>query len=137
MKPLPTRFTETKIVDILSQSPNATAIYSGEEIYIEFANDAMIALWGKDRSVIGKTIAQALPEIVGQPFIGILQEVWRSGISYESKNTPAALFVNGEMQTFYFDFIYQAVKDENGKTDYILHTTTNVTELNRALNIAA
>ncbi|WP_316809055.1 PAS domain-containing protein [Pedobacter agri] len=137
MKPLPTRFTETKIVDILSQSPNATGIYSGEEIYIEFANDAMIALWGKDKSVIGKTIAQALPEIVGQPFIGILQEVWRSGISYESKNTPAELFVNGELQIFYFDFIYQAVKDENGKTDYILHTTTDVTELNRTRDIVA
>ncbi|WP_316794941.1 PAS domain-containing protein [Pedobacter agri] len=136
MNPLPTRFTDTKIINILAQAPNATAIYSGEDIYIHFANDAMIALWGKDQSVIGKTISQALPEIVGQPFIGILQEVWKSGQTYESKNTPAELFVDGELKVFYFDFIYQAIKNELGETDYILHTTSDVTELNIARDIA-
>lgn len=137
MNPQPIRFTDEKIVTIFSHSPNATAIYTGEEITIQFANKAMITLWGKDDSVIGKTIPQALPEIVGQPFMAILQEVWRSGVSYESKNTPAELFVNGKLQIFYFDFIYQAIKNNEGKTDYILHTTTDVTELNAALNLAS
>ncbi|RZK36691.1 MAG: PAS domain-containing protein [Pedobacter sp.] len=137
MSPQPIRFTDEKLVNILSESPNATAIYTGEEITIQFANKAMIALWGKDFSVIGKTIPQALPEIVGQPFMAILQEVWTSGISYQSKNTPAELFVDGKLQVYYFDFIYQAIKNEKGETDYILHTTTDVTELNAALNLAS
>lgn len=137
MNPLPTRFTDSKIVSILSQSPNATAIYSGEALYIHFANEAMIAIWGKDESVIGKTIAQALPEIVGQPFLGILENVWKTGQTYESRNTPAKLIVDGKLQVFFFDFIYQAIKNESGETDYILHTTTDVTELNLARNIAA
>ncbi|RZK35105.1 MAG: PAS domain-containing protein, partial [Pedobacter sp.] len=136
MSPQPIRFTDEKLVNILSHSPNATAIYTGAEITIQFANKAMIALWGKDSSVIGKTIPQALPEIVGQPFMAILREVWQSGISYESKNTPAELFVDGKLQVFYFDFIYQAIKNEKGETDYILHTTTDVTKLNAALDLA-
>lgn len=137
MNPSPTRFTDTKLLEILSKVPNATAIYSTEDIYIHFANDAMISLWGKDRSVIGKTIAEALPENVGQPFISILKEVWKSGDTYESKNTPAELLVNGQLQLFYFDFSYQAVKNQVGETEYILHTTTDVTEINSVRNIAA
>lgn len=124
------RFTNDKLLEILSLSQNATAIYTGLDLIIQTANDAMIGFWGKDRSVIGKPLAQAVPELAGQSFISLLQEVWKTGITYETKNAAAELLVGGKLQTFYFDFAYRAVKNELGQVDCILHTATDVTELN-------
>lgn len=43
------------LLEILKQSCEATAIYTGIELNIQLANNAMLKIWGKDDSVIGKT----------------------------------------------------------------------------------
>lgn len=121
-------YSDQEVLSILSFSPNATAIYLTEELIIQSANKAMISFYGKDDSVIGMPLAEALPELKGQPFIDILVGVWRSGITYEAKDTVAELVVSGIRKTFYFDFIYQAIPDEQGLVRAILHTATDVTE---------
>lgn len=63
--------TDHEILNVLSLSANALAVYSTEDIIIQTANDAMIAFWGKDRSIIGLPLEEAVPELSGQPFIGI------------------------------------------------------------------
>ena len=123
------KFNNDDLIAILALSKDATAIYTTEELVIETANDAMISFWGKDRSVIGQTFPEAVPELIGQPFFDLLKDVWHTGITYEAKDTAAQLRVNGELQWFYYDFIYRAVKDEEGKVYCILHTATDVTEL--------
>lgn len=124
------RFTSEEIVAILSLSPNATAIYASDQIIIQAANDAMIAFWGKDRSIIGNPLEQAVPELKGQPFINIIKNVWDTGQTYEARDTPALLKMGDSLDTFYFDFIYRAILDDEGKTTCILHTATDVTERN-------
>jgi two-component system sensor histidine kinase VicK len=133
----PHRFTDTKVVEILSLSQNATAIYTGDDIIIQTANDSMIRFWGKTKSVIGRPLVEAVPELVGQPFVEILKNVWRTGISYESKDAAAELKIDGTLQTFYFDFSYRAILGENGVMDCILHTATDVTEFNLNREILA
>jgi PAS domain S-box-containing protein len=60
-------------------------------------------------------------------------KVWNEGLTINGSDTAADLVINGELKTFYFDFEYRAVKDENGKVISILHTAIDVTEryLNR------
>ncbi len=116
-----------QLLQVLSLSENATAIYTSDDIVIEMANDAMIGFWGKDRSVIGKTLLEAVPELRSQPFIGLLKQVWRSGETYTAKDTPADLVVGGKLDRYYFDFEYRAIKDANGDMFCILHTSTDVT----------
>ncbi|MDB5112842.1 MAG: Two-component sensor histidine kinase, partial [Mucilaginibacter sp.] len=112
----------------------ATAVYTTEELIIQTANDAMIRFWGKDRSVIGKSLIEAVPELVGQPFFDLLKEVWRTGITYTATDMPARLRINDELQWSYYDFEYRAIKNEQGNTYCILHTATDVTahNLNRS-----
>jgi len=117
-----------QLLSILFKSPNATAVYSGDEITIISANEAMLTMWGKDRKVVGRKFAEALPELSGQPFLEILKDVWHSGNIYLAKDYPAILEVNGELQHFYFDFEYKPILDENGKTTYILHTAFEVSD---------
>lgn len=119
---------DAEILDLLQLSPDATAIYKTIDIIIVYANDAMLSFWGKSPEVIGLPMADAIPELVGQPFIGILRKVFISGEDYEARNAEAHLKVDGRLQSFYFDFVYKAVKDENGKVKAILHTTSDVTE---------
>ncbi|MCD8741870.1 PAS domain-containing protein [Mucilaginibacter roseus] len=117
-----------QLLEILCLSRNATAIYTTENTVIEFANDAMINFWGKDRSVIGKTLAEAVPELQGQPFLDILRNVWLTGTTYTDSNTPAELLIDGKLETFYFDFEYRAIKHPSGEMHCILHTAVDVTE---------
>ncbi|WP_461452091.1 PAS domain-containing protein [Mucilaginibacter sp.] len=121
-----------QILEVLSLSKNATAIYVGEDIVIQSANESMISLWGKDKNVIGKPIEEALPELKGQPFKKILQDVLKTGITSIGESIPATLMIDGTLQTSYYDYEYCAIKNEAGLTYCILHTASDVTE--RELN---
>ncbi|MGJ1327581.1 PAS domain-containing sensor histidine kinase [Sphingobacterium siyangense] len=120
-------FGEDLILQALSCSPEPTSIYTGTEMTIQFANEGMLSLWGKDASVIGKALISAIPELEDQPFLAILQEVWRTGKSYSVTEAPARLIKNGVPVTDYFDYEYRALLDENNKTWCILNTARNVT----------
>ena len=122
-----------QLAEVFCLSKTATAIHVGENATIQFANDAMLSIWGKGRAVIGKSLADALPELKGQPFIEMFARVWNEGLTLSGTDTAADLLVDGRVQTFYFDFEYRAVKDEFGKVICILHSAVDVTErfLNR------
>lgn len=120
--------SDKQLLDVLSLYQYGIAIHIGPDSVIQYANDAMIAIWGKDRSVIGKSLEDALPELKGQPFIDMFRQVWNEGITISGTDTPADLQVDGELQTFYFDFEYRAVLGNDGKTMCILHTATDVTD---------
>ncbi|MFC0345397.1 PAS domain-containing sensor histidine kinase [Epilithonimonas hispanica] len=115
------------IIEALGSSPAPTAIYVGEDITIQFANEGMLKLWGKDETVIGKPLMEAIPELEGQPFLEILQQVWRSGESFSISEAPAKLIKNGVETLDYFDYEYKALLDQQGKTWCILNTALNVT----------
>lgn len=114
--------------EILEHSPLPSAIFKSGDIIIEFANEPILAIWGKDRNVIGIPLEEALPELKGQPFISILKNVWKTGVSYESKDTLTIIKVNDVATEFFFDFSYKALKDDRGEIYAILNTVTNVSE---------
>lgn len=120
-------FSADLIIQALASSPSPTAIYSGENMIIRFANEGMLAVWGKDASVIGKPLIEAIPELEGQPFLELLQEVWRTGITYSVAEAPAKLIKNGKETLDYFDYEYKALLDENNRTWCILNTALEVT----------
>ncbi|MCX8523908.1 hypothetical protein OF897_08215 [Chryseobacterium formosus] len=120
-------FSPDLIIQALVSSPAPTSIYSGENMIIRFANEGMLTLWGKDSSVIGKPLIEAIPELEGQPFLELLQEVWPSGQTYSVHEAPAKLIKNGIETLDYFDYEYKALIDEDHKTWCILNTALNVT----------
>lgn len=109
--------------------PGATAIYKGIGLEIVMANATMIGFWGKNNDVIGKPLVVAVPELVGQHFIELLEQVFITGETYSAKEAAATLRIEGRLQTFYYDFTYSAIRDSNGVIDGIIHSATDVTEL--------
>lgn len=128
----PYLLTDKQLIDVLCMGHHPMAVHVSEDAVIQAANDAMINVWGKDRGVIGKSLEDALPELKGQPFIDMFKRVWNEGVTFSGTDTPANLIINGELQTFYFDFEYKPIKDPAGKTYAILHTATDVTERYRS-----
>lgn len=122
-------WNDRALLEVLKLSDDPTTIFTSEDLHIGFVNDSMLKIFGKDRSIVGKTLIDALPELEGQPFIDILKEVWRTGQTYRAQDTPATLESNGVLTTGYFDFEYRPIKDETGKTYCILHRSTDVTAI--------
>lgn len=120
---------EHRIHNIVQEATVATAIYAGPEMKIELANDAMVKLWGKDRSVVGKTLHHALPELEGQPFHELLNEVYTTGKIYWGKEDKVDLMINGKLQTGYYNFTYKPLRNENGEVYGILNMAVDVTEM--------
>lgn len=114
---------------LVEASPMPMAIYKGEQIIISMANQAMLDLWAKDPTIIGKTFSQALPELQGQPFLGLLQQVYQTGLRYDIKEQRVDLMIDGQVKICYFNVTYKALKNTKGRNEAILHMATDVTEL--------
>lgn len=123
------RENEHRIRSIVEQATVATAVYTGVGMKIELANDAMLNLWGKDRSVVGKTLRQALPELEGQPFHDLLEKVFTTGDVYWGKEDRVDLMRNGRMETGYYNFTYKPLRNEEGEIIGILNMALDVTEM--------
>lgn len=123
------RDKENRIRAIVQEATVATAVYTGEEMKIEMANDAMVNLWGKDRSVIGKSLREALPELEGQPFFDLLQKVYNTGETYWGKEDKVDLLINGRMQTGYFNFTYKPLRNEKNEIYGILNMAQDISEM--------
>ncbi|UFK98143.1 PAS domain-containing sensor histidine kinase [Kaistella faecalis] len=121
--------SEIRFKELMEISDYSTGIYVGEDLIIDFANDQMIKTWGKDKSVIGKTLEEALPELKGQPFIGILQNIFKTGVPYVAQEDKVDLVVDGVLQTYYYNFSYKPLRDANGNIYAIMNVAMNVTEL--------
>jgi two-component system sensor histidine kinase VicK len=123
-----TLLSSSQILDIFSASHIATAIYTGSNLNIEAITDAMLAFWGKDRSITGIPLEQALPELAGQRFITELQSVLTTGKTITGIGVPAELLIDSELQTRYFDYEYRAIRNTDGEIYCVLHTSGDATE---------
>lgn len=121
--------SEYRFENLIKKSDYPIAIYRTEDLYIEFANYQMLKTWGKNASVIGTMLEDALPELEGQPFIGILKNIFKTGETYAAKEDKVDLVVDGKLQTFYYNFSYKPLKDANGEVYAILNMAVNVTDL--------
>jgi signal transduction histidine kinase len=119
---------EQRLKSFITKAPIAFAILTGREMKIEVANDMVLNIWGRTESILGYPIAKALPELEGQPYFDLLDNVFTSGQAYIGDTAAVELDENGTMKTHYFDFIYEPVKGEDGKTESIIVIANEVTE---------
>jgi len=57
------------LITLFSQAPVAMCLLTGDDLIIENANPQILELWGRDSSVIGKPLFEALPEVKSQGFV--------------------------------------------------------------------
>jgi signal transduction histidine kinase len=113
------------------QAPFPVCVFRGPEHTIELANPQMLRAWGKGADIMGLTLRSAIPELHDQPFIGYLDEVFRTGITHEGRGELAYFpsGPNGELQGVYYHFVYAALRDPNGEIEGILVSAFDVTDV--------
>lgn len=123
-----TVLTNNDLLNIISASSTAIAVYTTDALKIEAVSDTMLGFWGRDCSVIGLPLSEAIPELAGQRFLDELRSVIRTGITVTGKGVPAKIQISNSLQTRYYDYEYRALKNADGEIYCLLHTTTEVTE---------
>ncbi|MEO5998191.1 MAG: PAS domain-containing protein, partial [Chitinophagaceae bacterium] len=123
--------SEKRFSNILEKSIMGVSIFKGSEMRIAFANEPMIAILGKGKEIIGKALLEVLPELEGQPFPKLLDEVFTTGVPYYGYETKAILERNGKAEETYFNFVYQPYREADNS---ITGITVLVTEVGEQVN---
>lgn len=114
---------------LFKQAPGFMVFQRGPEHVYELANDAYLDLIGR-RDIIGKPAREVLPELEGQGFFDLLDQVYETGEPYVGREVEARVQREpGEgVKTVYVDFIYQPIIGPEGETLGIFTQGHDVTE---------
>lgn len=116
---------------MFAEAPSAVAVVRGADHVFEMTNPAYEALVGRS-DLVGRTVAEALPEVVAQGFIDLLDKVIASGEPFVGRAVPVSLARNGGAEKRLLDFVYQPLFDTEGRPSGIFVQATDVTGAARA-----
>lgn len=118
---------------LLEQAPGFVAVLTGPEHRFLMANQAYRQLVG-NRDVVGKIIGEALPEVVEQGFVNLLDSVFQSGEAYVGQSAPVFLEPRpgAPLEERFLDFIYQPIMGPAGEVAGVFVQGHDVTEQHRA-----
>jgi len=106
-------------------------IFEGPEHTFQFVNPPYQTLVGP-RPLLGLPIAEAMPELAGQPIFSLLDQVYQTGETFRANEMLVQLdHANDhpqELEKRYYNFIYQARHGLTGATDGILVFAYDVSE---------
>jgi PAS domain S-box-containing protein len=128
-------FERNQLRELFKQAPAGIAILGGSDHRWSFANSAYCEILGRSPGqLIGHSIRETLPELGGQGFFELMDQVYLTGVPYIGKNMKAILKRGPENrpQETYFNFIYQPVRNIDGQIEGIMALAVEVTEQSRA-----
>jgi PAS domain S-box-containing protein len=122
-----------RLQQFFEQAPGAVALLQGPDHVFELANPTYLALVGRS-DILGRTVAEALPEVVDQGFVALLDRVYATGEAHRANGMPVRLrrSKGAEPETRYLDFVYQPIRDRGGNVTGIFVLANDVTEHARA-----
>ncbi|PRY35544.1 PAS domain S-box-containing protein [Spirosoma oryzae] len=123
-----TQRSEQRFRNLVYDSPTATVVFMGRDMVVQAINEPMLTIWGKDDAVLGKSLHGAMPELIGQPFLELLQHVYDTGEAYHNPEGKAAIVVDGKLEEFWFSFSYNPLYDDNGQIYGIINTAVDISE---------
>ena len=117
------------LTQMFEQAPTFMALLRGPDHRYELANPSYLKLIG-GRDVLGRTVAEALPDAAAQGFVAILDSVYRSGTPYTATGALFSMQVepDGPVTERYLDFVYQPLRGADGSVSGIFVEGADVTE---------
>jgi PAS domain S-box-containing protein len=118
---------------LFQQAPGFMAALGGPDHVFTMANAAYLQLIGRE-NIVGKPVRDALPEVVGQGFIDLLDRVYHSGQPFVGRSIRVHLRQSsGDVREERFlDFVYQPIFDPDGQVSGIFVQGHDVTEQKRS-----
>ncbi|MEJ7559937.1 MAG: PAS domain-containing protein [Pedobacter sp.] len=94
--------SEARFKYLIQEAPVAIGILHQRDLIIESANAKILEVWGKTSEIVGKSLSAALPELQGQPFLGILDQVYTTGQAFYANEIRSLLEHDGELKEIFF-----------------------------------
>lgn len=115
--------------DLFQQAPGLIAVLREPNHIFEIANDAYCELVGR-RNLLGKPVREALPDLAGQGFYELLDQVHATGKPYIGRQVSIKLqrHPEGPLEERFVDFVYQPTVDSFGKVTGIFVQGNDVTD---------
>ena len=122
-----------RLAQLFQQAPSFMALLEGPNHVFGFVNPAYQQLIGH-RDVVGHPLGDALPEVIDQGFLELLNRVYSTGEPYEGNAVPVMLqrVPNAEPESRILDFVYQPIKNAAGDITGIFVEGVDVTDAVRA-----
>jgi PAS domain S-box-containing protein len=122
-----------RLLELFHQAPAFVAVLRGPEHVFELANPLYMDLVG-NRDLIGKKVGEAVPESVEQGYLGILDQVFSTGVPFVAHGYHINLARGKDMvlEERILDFVYQPIQEVDGRTTGIIAFGVDVTERKRA-----
>ena len=115
--------------ELFEQTPVAVAVLRGPTYVIETANPAVCAMWGRTPAqALGTPLFDLLPEVTGQGFEELLEEVMATGVPFVAQELPSLIDRQGRRQIVYWSFVYQPLREADGLITGITVMATDVSE---------
>lgn len=124
-----TEVSEANLQTLFEQAPVAIAILRGPDLTYELANKQYLELVNRtaQSNLIGKPMLEALPELLNQGIDILLQDVIRTGTAYTARKRSVELLRDGQLETGYYNFVYEPLRNAEGTTDGIFIMANDVT----------
>jgi signal transduction histidine kinase/DNA-binding response OmpR family regulator len=118
-----------ELLRLFEQAPGFVCFFRGPQHVYELQNHAHHRLAGF-KDIIGKPVREALPELEGQQFFELLDQVFASGQAFVGTALPLGVIpaAGGQPVMRYIDFVYQPIVDESGAVVGIFSQGNDVTE---------
>jgi signal transduction histidine kinase len=125
-----------RLADLFEQAPAFFAVLSGPEHIFEMINGPYQQLIGH-RSVLGKSLREAVPEAEEQGFIKLLEGVYHTGKAYVGRGIPIQLarIPDHPLELRYLDFVYQPKREPDGSVSGVIVLGVDVTDAKRSEQI--
>lgn len=128
-----TESQKARLQQVFTAAPAVIAMYGGREHVVTMVNPMWEKVLGRTGAV-GRTVAELFPEIAGTGLLEILDDVYSTGRPYVGNETEIAIdrHGNGNLETTWWNFVFQPIAGDDGRTADIFVHAVEVTEQVRA-----
>ncbi|HYG28510.1 MAG TPA: PAS domain S-box protein [Caulobacteraceae bacterium] len=118
-----------ELKQLFERAPGLAVVLRGPDHVFEYANPGYLQLMGW-RGLEGRPLREAVPELEGQGFLELLDEVYRTGQPFEGREISIHLpSAPGEpLKEGFYDFVYQPIVGPTGEVEGIFAQGADVTD---------
>lgn len=116
-----------RLEEVFRNAPSFMAVMRGPQHVFERVNDRYIELIG-GRDVVGKPVREALPEIEGQGYLELLDQVYQKGTTHIAADARVRLRNPSAELERVLQFVYQPMFEADGTVSGVIVQGIDLTE---------